>query len=106
MRVTGRGYWKGAKMCLGRCCGSEKTGHLKGRTAHLKGRTEHLKGRAKHLAGRVTGRDCGIIRVTGRPRTLREGGLREERLREEVKGRASFPLRSGLNLSPNPLLVV
>ena len=63
MRVTGRGYWKGAKMCLGRCCGSEKTGHLKGRTAHLKGRTEHLKGRAKHLAGRVTGRDCGIIRV-------------------------------------------
>ena len=73
-------------MCLGLCCGSEKTGHLKGRTAHLKGRPEHLKGRAKHLAGRVTGRDCGIIRVTGRPRTLREGGLIKGR---EVKGRGS-----------------
>ena len=81
-------------MCLGRCCGSEKTGHLKGRTAQLQGRTEHLKGRAKHLklAGRVTGRDCGIIRVIGRPRTLREEGFREERLREEVRVRASFPL--------------
>ena len=78
-----------------------RTAHLKGRTARLKGRTAHLKGRAKHLAGRVTGRGSGIIRVTGRPRTLREGGLREE-----IKGRASFPLRPWLNLSLNPLQVV
>ena len=42
MRVIGRGYWKGAKLCLRRCCGNEKTGHLKGRTGHLKGRTEYL----------------------------------------------------------------
>ena len=86
-------------MCLGQCRGSENPGHLKGRI-------EYLKGRAKHLEGRVVVRDCERIRITGRLRTLREGEVREGRLSEEVKGRASFPLMSGLNLSPKPGLVV
>ena len=51
-------------MCLGRWWGSEKPGHLKGRTEHLKERAKHLAGR---VTGRATGRDCEMIRVTGRP---------------------------------------